>query len=926
MFHLSDSMRAVLVWLRLGSYALVSATAGAVIGLCAYLEYIQHWHALSVYLFPFIVGIITLLIVLPLAVLDRLRRDAAVHQPRVELVWAGLVMLLWLASALYFTLKMDGFPKCSVYRGLYFDWNHNSEETWCRIHTAVEALLWFGFAMLISIMAGIFFFAVLNTERGYGEVWETAISDFEREPKEAPSAQFIREQERRQRDIEATFENLRFQQRYRAAVSDSEPSQPSSQTGVTRPRPPSPTLSVRSALHAMGYVPQRHGSDLVLSTREGSTMAQAQHSSNSLLSGRNPSPPRPVVSSDTVTEVGINGPVKNGAGHRQRLKRRFGTINFTNHALRVSLQRFSGHLLYFTTPEAIGHVVGMNKIDELFDAAGAAAGVHGSQFKLLACFVISYPLGSVFVRLPKESPAVKHAFSIAVSMFFLLGMLNLWGGTESGDAVDGFLVGPHYPVYQLASRGMLMSYFSGGSSVTMGHLLISHWIRYKWPSAAVEISGPQMVLTQKLTTYAWNAYDGYQKLENLDESQKETRIPQRPSLLEFFGYVFYFPAFLVGPVLTFSDYMALVNETVYGAAANGNTKRSSKRVPSGRKRVAYRKLLTGVACLGMYAVYDGKFSYQLMLQSSWMTKPFWYRVLHTQAMGTMQRIKYYGAWSMTEGACIFTGYGFNGFKKDGTSLWNKAANIDILNIELAPNFKILLDNWNINTNVWLRNSVYKRLVPPGKKPTAVTTMQTFMTSAVWHGIYPGYYLTFFLGGLVSSAAKQARTYIRPFFLPAILPPPPKSKVLPPPPATLPKRVYDVIGTITTLFLINYLVAPFMLLNMWDSITAWNSLYWYGHVTVAAWLAWGHGLGGFAMLKKMLKKRADAAGTKEALKVKADMEERERVLAAGVGALPSGAVTPSVTDPLMVAPVDAAIAELHKMEGAARSRQAAAKSS
>jgi lysophospholipid acyltransferase len=86
-----------------------------------------------------------------------------------------------------------------------------------------------------------------------------------------------------------------------------------------------------------------------------------------------------------------------------------------------------------------------------------------------------------------------------------------------------------------------------------------------------------------------------------------------------------------------------------------------------------------------------------------------------------------------QGACNFTGLGYNGIDKDGNPKWGKAANIDVTNIELAPNFKILLDSWNINTNTWLRNSVYKRLAPAGEKPTALTTMETFMTSALWVG-------------------------------------------------------------------------------------------------------------------------------------------------------------------------------------------------
>lgn len=86
-----------------------------------------------------------------------------------------------------------------------------------------------------------------------------------------------------------------------------------------------------------------------------------------------------------------------------------------------------------------------------------------------------------------------------------------------------------------------------------------------------------------------------------------------------------------------------------------------------------------------------------------------------------------------QGASILTGLGFNGYTKSGETLWNRTANIDIMNIEFAPNFKVLLDSWNMNTNVWLRNCVYKRVGRKGKKAGFGTTMITFLTSAFWVG-------------------------------------------------------------------------------------------------------------------------------------------------------------------------------------------------
>jgi hypothetical protein len=45
--------------------------------------------------------------------------------------------------------------------------------------------------------------------------------------------------------------------------------------------------------------------------------------------------------------------------------------------------------------------------------------------------------------------------------------------------------------------------------------LQSHVIRavYGFSYETMEVTGPQMVLTMKLTTFAWNVYDGRQKVE-----------------------------------------------------------------------------------------------------------------------------------------------------------------------------------------------------------------------------------------------------------------------------------------------------------------------------------------------------------------------------------------------------------------------------
>ena len=57
--------------------------------------------------------------------------------------------------------------------------------------------------------------------------------------------------------------------------------------------------------------------------------------------------------------------------------------------------------------------------------------------------------------------------------------------------------------------------------------------------------------------------------------------------------------------------------------------------------------------------------------------------------------------------------------------------MEVWKIEFAENCKMLLDSWNMKTNVWLRECVYKRVTPKGKKPGFRSSLATFATSAFW---------------------------------------------------------------------------------------------------------------------------------------------------------------------------------------------------
>jgi len=124
-------------------------------------------------------------------------------------------------------------------------------------------------------------------------------------------------------------------------------------------------------------------------------------------------------------------------------------------------------------------------------------------------------------------------------------------------------------------------------------------------------------------------------------------------------------------------------------------------------------------------------------------------------VGVAVRMKYYGVWSLTEGACILSGIGYKGVNpKTGRADWDRLCNVKPLEIELAQNTRAYLGFWNINTNNWLRNYMYLRVTPRGKKPGFRASMATFVTSAFWHGFEPGYYMTFVLASFLQTIAKS----------------------------------------------------------------------------------------------------------------------------------------------------------------------------
>ncbi|KAF2107576.1 MBOAT, membrane-bound O-acyltransferase family-domain-containing protein [Lophiotrema nucula] len=460
-------------------------------------------------------------------------------------------------------------------------------------------------------------------------------------------------------------------------------------------------------------------------------------------------------------------------------------------------------------------------INAPFAYVGNTLGTSADELKLVFSFYLSFPLAAVLKRVPDKEPWKKNLFIISVSLFYLVGLFDLWAGVRT------FLISAG-GAYLISSKVKSPYMPWIGFVFLMGHMSINHIYRQAVnDNSLVDITGAQMVLIMKLTAFCWNVQDGRLPESELSDFQKEHAIRELPGLLDYAGYVFFFPAIMGGPAFDYCDYSRYISTTMFALPPGTDP---SKAPPTRKKRKIPRsgtpaaiKGVVGTLWIFAFLKLSALYNTSYILSDDYMKYRLPRRVFQLYMLGVTTRMKYYGVWSLSEGACILSGIGYNGIDpQTGRAKWDRLTNIKPTGVETAQNTRAYLGNWNINTNNWLRNYMYLRVTPKGKKPGFRATLATFVTSAFWHGFYPGYYLAFVLASLLQTIAKNARRLIRPLFLT-----PDGQKPGPY------KRYYDIFTLVLTQVTFAYTVAPFIFLGFGDTLKVWARVYFYALIGVAA---------------------------------------------------------------------------------------------
>lgn len=445
-----------------------------------------------------------------------------------------------------------------------------------------------------------------------------------------------------------------------------------------------------------------------------------------------------------------------------------------------------------------------NEVYQPFQFVGDASGLDMDKVNFVICALGSYPLSLAFTAIPKSQASVRH---------FVGGLLGLLMCILCFRWETYHLVGHmafSYIVMKLGGRKAAPLVFIG----CMGHLMLSllYHRTYFWGDYTLNVNGPLMVLTQKMTQLAFAVADGAEKDQSkLTPYLRTHALPKMPSLLEYFGHTFFFPSVMVGPNHHFAVYRDLIEGT-------GPHEKPASGLLVGLKKLGMAGFWHAWTLLPavVFGITDSITPHRLVSGPEFEGKPnpvaeyglvkmFAYNIMAMQ----IYRCGFYFAWQLAEGACNVSGLGYNGVDKDGKERWDLVTNVRPFGVEFATNFKEVLDAWNMQSGAWLRYACYERL---GNHPLA--TYATMLLSAMWHGPYLGYFMSFMMAGLATEGNRKVRRTFRPHFMPE---------------GSAQHKFYCVAGWAVNVIVLNYLVGPFVVLTVDGSMKFWGQFYWFVHI-------------------------------------------------------------------------------------------------
>uniref|UniRef100_A0A6B2L3V2 Uncharacterized protein n=1 Tax=Arcella intermedia TaxID=1963864 RepID=A0A6B2L3V2_9EUKA len=400
----------------------------------------------------------------------------------------------------------------------------------------------------------------------------------------------------------------------------------------------------------------------------------------------------------------------------------------------------------------------------------------------MICVFMAYPISYLLGLIPGKT--TKHLYSVLVGIWLGNYMVSYqWIHTLFGSTLCYLIL------LVLGPNGRFIS-----AVAAMLHLECLHiyrqWTAYL--SWTFDVTMQLMIVVQKLTTFGYNLYDGTKNPKPTPDQQKYA-IKELPSYLEFLGWIYMPSNFSMGPTMEFNEYRDVVE---------GN-------YPKTNILPALKMLGIAVICLVISQGGSIYFPISLMKDEEFLKNNSALAIHFTALIvAFIARFKYYFGFKVSEGAAVMAGLGYRKDEKTMKEDWEGMSNMDILRFETSYSFRDSSNAWNTKTSLWLRRLVYDRVRAP------MNLYAVYALSAFWHGFYPGYYLFFFMIGLLTKVNRTIDQQLGPLFLAY---------------GSTGKLLYKIFSWTLTLVSRDYFIMSFMLLSWEDCWRVYQSMGFWMHI-------------------------------------------------------------------------------------------------
>ncbi|ENN75052.1 hypothetical protein HUJ04_001252 [Dendroctonus ponderosae] len=378
----------------------------------------------------------------------------------------------------------------------------------------------------------------------------------------------------------------------------------------------------------------------------------------------------------------------------------------------------------------------------LFGLVAHAVGVSEPALKLLLGVLAGYPFALIYRKyLFNQSENRQCLYFISCGL--LIGLWNY--GFGMFHCLLSILL-TYLAVHFL--KGLAMVAVVSAFNFTY---LLAGYCYYSTDSYDITWTMPYCILVLRLMGVTFDVYDGTRPKEELSSDALKTALPQPPTLLQMFGHSLFPSACLVGPQFSMRRFLDFIGAKFHSKSPEGEL------LPPESVNWALVRFSMGVFYLAFFQllslfVYD-----DYIISDDFASMNLIKRMIWLGVWGRFILYKYISCWLFAEGACILFGISHNG-EENGVTQWNGVQNIKLSVFENSTEFNHYIMSFNVNTNQWVAQHVYKRLKFLGNKHYSQGGVLLFL--AVWHGVHSGYYVTFWHEFMVMLMERDLQSLIK----------------------------------------------------------------------------------------------------------------------------------------------------------------------